>query len=75
MQPKLELLSQELVGRILDETFQLLHSTGVKVQSPEAQKLLAQAGYPKGFKFELDWATTMDADLVQLLKAYWMAIQ
>jgi trimethylamine--corrinoid protein Co-methyltransferase len=44
MQPKLELLSQELVGRILDETFQLLHSTGVKVQSPEAQKLLAQAG-------------------------------
>jgi trimethylamine--corrinoid protein Co-methyltransferase len=43
MQPKLELLSQELVGRILDEAFQLLHSTGVKVQSPEAQKLLAQA--------------------------------
>ena len=44
MQPKLELLSQELVGRILDEAFQLLRSTGVKVQSSEAQKFLVQAG-------------------------------
>ncbi len=44
MQPKLELLSQELVGRILDEAFQLLRSTGVKAQSSEAQKFLVQAG-------------------------------
>ncbi len=44
MQPKLELLSQELVGRILDEAFQLMASPGVKVQSEEARALLAEAG-------------------------------
>jgi trimethylamine--corrinoid protein Co-methyltransferase len=44
MQPKLELLSRELVERILDEAFQLLRSPGVKVQAPEARKLLAEAG-------------------------------
>ena len=44
MQPKLELLSQEMVGRIVDEAFQLLRSTGVKVQSSEAQKILVEAG-------------------------------
>jgi trimethylamine--corrinoid protein Co-methyltransferase len=44
MQPKLDLLPQDLVGRILDEAFQLLMSPGVKVQSSEARKLLAEAG-------------------------------
>ncbi|MFZ5917779.1 MAG: trimethylamine methyltransferase family protein [Chloroflexota bacterium] len=44
MQPKIELLSQELVARILDEAFQLLVSPGVKVQSAEARALLAAAG-------------------------------
>jgi len=44
MQPKLELLPQELVGRVLDEAFQLLMEPGVKVQSPEARQLLAGAG-------------------------------
>jgi trimethylamine--corrinoid protein Co-methyltransferase len=43
MQPKLELLPQELIGRILDEAFQLLLEPGVKVQSPEARQLLAEA--------------------------------
>lgn len=44
MQPKVELLSSELIGRILDEAFQLLRSPGVKVQAPEARRLLAEAG-------------------------------
>lgn len=44
MQPKLELLPQELVERILDEAFQLLQNPGIKVQSAEARELLASAG-------------------------------
>jgi trimethylamine---corrinoid protein Co-methyltransferase len=44
MQPKLELLPEELVIRVLDEAFQLLIKPGVKVQTPEARKLLAEAG-------------------------------
>jgi trimethylamine--corrinoid protein Co-methyltransferase len=43
MQPKIELLSQELVNRILDEAFQLMMEPGVKVRSPEARQLLAEA--------------------------------
>jgi len=43
MQPKIELLSQELVNRILDEAFQLVMEPGVKVRSPEARQLLAEA--------------------------------
>jgi trimethylamine--corrinoid protein Co-methyltransferase len=44
MQPKLELLTPELIERVLGETFQLLMAPGVKVQSPEARTLLAEAG-------------------------------
>ncbi len=44
MQPKIELLTPELVERILDEAFQLLMNPGVKVQAPEAMELLAAAG-------------------------------
>jgi len=44
MQPKLELIPQELVDRILDEAFQLLLNPGIKVQSADAQELLAAAG-------------------------------
>ncbi len=44
MQPKIELLSQELVGRVLDEAFQLLQNPGVKVQSASARRILAEAG-------------------------------
>jgi trimethylamine--corrinoid protein Co-methyltransferase len=44
MQPKLELIPQELVDRILDEAFQLLLNPGIKVQSTQAQELLAAAG-------------------------------
>src|SRR5512139_484230 len=44
MRPKLELLEPELVDRVLSEAFELLQSPGVKVQSPEARELLAQAG-------------------------------
>jgi trimethylamine--corrinoid protein Co-methyltransferase len=44
MQPKIELLSEELVGRVLDEAYQLLMNPGIKVQSVEARQLLAEAG-------------------------------
>lgn len=44
MQPKIELLSPELIGQILDEAFQLLMKPGIKVQSAEARRLLAEAG-------------------------------
>jgi trimethylamine--corrinoid protein Co-methyltransferase len=44
MQPKIELLSQELIDRILDEAFQLLTKPGIKVQSTQARRLLADAG-------------------------------
>lgn len=43
-QPKIELLTPEQVGRILDEAFQLLQAPGIKVQSAEARALLAAAG-------------------------------
>ncbi len=44
MQPKLEILPNQLVGRILDEAFQLMIKPGIKVQSQEARKLLAGGG-------------------------------
>jgi trimethylamine--corrinoid protein Co-methyltransferase len=43
-QPKIELLTSELVGQILDEAYQLIRDHGVKVQSPEARQLLGDAG-------------------------------
>jgi trimethylamine--corrinoid protein Co-methyltransferase len=44
MQPKIELLSQDLIERVLDEAFQLLIEPGIKVQSAQARGLLAEAG-------------------------------
>lgn len=44
MQPKLDFLSQETVDRVLDEAFQLMRDPGIKVQSAEARRLLAEAG-------------------------------
>jgi len=44
MKPDFKLLDSELVNRILDEAFQLLRETGVKVQLPEARQLLVAAG-------------------------------
>ena len=44
MQPRIELLSQGLVNRIIDEAFQLMINPGIKVQSVEARSLLAEAG-------------------------------
>ena len=46
MQPKLSLLTADLVQRILDEAFQLLLKPGIKVQNPEARELLSSAGVP-----------------------------
>jgi len=44
MQPKLELLTKDVVERVLDEAFELMIRPGIKVQSPEARQLLAGAG-------------------------------
>ncbi len=44
MQPKMELLTPDLIDRILGEAFELLATTGVKVLLPEARDLLIAAG-------------------------------
>jgi trimethylamine---corrinoid protein Co-methyltransferase len=44
MQPKLTLLSDEIIARIMDEAYQLLLKPGVKVNNDEARELLASAG-------------------------------
>jgi trimethylamine---corrinoid protein Co-methyltransferase len=44
MQPKLELLTPDLIARILDEAFQLMQHPGIKVQSAAARELLVAAG-------------------------------
>lgn len=44
MQPKLELLTLDLIGRILDEAFQLMLKPGIKVQSARAREMLLAAG-------------------------------
>ena len=48
MQPKLELLTEELVSRVLDEAFQLLMKPGIKVLSSQARELLLAAGAQPG---------------------------
>jgi trimethylamine--corrinoid protein Co-methyltransferase len=50
MQPKLTLLSDELIAQILEEAYELLECPGIKVQNPEARDLLGAAGaklYPE----------------------------
>jgi len=44
MQPKLLLLDDEMIVRILDEAYQLLLKPGIKVNNEEARDLLASAG-------------------------------
>ncbi len=44
IQPKIELLTYDLIARILDEAFQLMQKPGIKVQSPAARDLLINAG-------------------------------
>jgi len=44
MRPKLNILSDELVGQIIAEGFELLLDPGVRVHNEEALKLLADAG-------------------------------
>jgi trimethylamine--corrinoid protein Co-methyltransferase len=44
MHPKLSLLNDGLIERILDEAYQLLLKPGIKVQNPEARELLEGAG-------------------------------
>ncbi|MBK8784105.1 MAG: trimethylamine methyltransferase family protein [Anaerolineales bacterium] len=46
MRPKLTLLNDEIIARILAEAYELLLKPGIKVQNEEARELLAQAGVP-----------------------------
>jgi trimethylamine---corrinoid protein Co-methyltransferase len=44
LQPRIELLSNDLIARILDEAFQLMQIPGIKVQSSEAREILINDG-------------------------------
>jgi trimethylamine---corrinoid protein Co-methyltransferase len=44
VRPRLELLDSNLISRVLEEAFELLETPGVKVASPVARTLLADAG-------------------------------
>ena len=44
MQPRLSLLTDDLIQRILEEAYQLMLKPGIKVQNEEARQLLADAG-------------------------------
>ena len=44
MRPKIELLTPDMIARILDEAFQLMREPGIKVQSEAARALLIDAG-------------------------------
>lgn len=44
MRPRFELLDQALIDRVVDEALALLASPGVKVEEPEAIRVLADAG-------------------------------
>ena len=44
MQPKINLLTEEMVQRVLDEAFELMMHPGIRVQSVEARQLLKDAG-------------------------------
>ena len=44
MQPKLELLTPDIIDRILEEAFQLMVKPGIKIQSSAARELLISAG-------------------------------
>ena len=44
LRPKLELLTQDAVERIVDEAYELLQDPGVRIHSDEALELLADAG-------------------------------
>ena len=44
MQPKLTLLTDDIIERILDEAYQLLLKPGIKVNNEEARDLLGSAG-------------------------------
>ncbi|MBI4188300.1 MAG: ABC transporter substrate-binding protein, partial [Chloroflexi bacterium] len=40
----------------------------------KAKKLLAEAGYPNGFKINVDTSVTEDVDLLSLVKFYWQKV-
>jgi len=44
MQPRLTLLNEDLITRVIDEAYQLMIQPGIKVQNAEARQLLARSG-------------------------------
>ncbi|HKJ27326.1 MAG TPA: trimethylamine methyltransferase family protein [Anaerolineales bacterium] len=50
IRPKLDFLNEELIERVLAEAFELLMKPGIKVQSDEAMRLLAEAGAEVDFE-------------------------
>lgn len=53
MQPRINLLSDELVDQIIAEAFELLMNPGVRVHNAEALKLLADAGASVDFETQI----------------------
>lgn len=53
MRPRIELLSNSIIERILDESFQLMSVHGIKVQSKYARELLGSSGAKVNEKEEI----------------------
>ncbi len=50
IRPKLEFLSHETIGRVIDEAYELLWDPGVRVHYDEALRLLAEGGATVDFE-------------------------
>ena len=46
MRPRLSVLSEDLLDRILDEAMRILAETGMEIRGPEMRRRLLEAGLP-----------------------------
>jgi trimethylamine--corrinoid protein Co-methyltransferase len=62
MRPRLQFLSQEIIGRVIEEAYDLLSDPGVRVHSDRALRLLAERGADVNFEAQI---ARIPADLAQ----------